>query len=75
MTPAEKTLWQSRLVEAENAYHKLLTGQAAVTVRDQNGESVTFNTTSITRLANYIAMIRAKLGQSGSSGRPMGVVF
>lgn len=56
-----------RLVEAEAAYHRLMTSQQAVEIRDSNGESVRFNTSSASRLASYIADLKAQL--AGTAGR------
>lgn len=42
------------LAEAKFAYHKLATGTAAVTVKDANGESITYNLASAGVLKQYI---------------------
>lgn len=56
-----------RLVEAEAAYHALMTSKQAVEIRDSNGESVRFNTNSASRLKAYIAELKAEI--AGTSGR------
>jgi hypothetical protein len=75
-TPDLATL-QQRLAEAEAAYHRLLTGSAVVTIKDQNGELVTYQQASATRLAMYVAELRRQieelLGCGGRSGAPMRV--
>ncbi len=43
-----------QLDEARAALHALQTGRAAVTVRDANGEEVTYNRTNVARLAAYV---------------------
>jgi hypothetical protein len=43
------------LADARAAYHRLATGAAVVTVRDQNGELVTYHPTTAKVLAAYIA--------------------
>lgn len=42
------------LADARNAYHRLATGAAVVTVRDQNGEMVNYHPTTARVLAAYI---------------------
>jgi hypothetical protein len=43
------------LLDARTAYHKLTTGTAVVNVRDQNGEMVTYQMATASRLAAYIS--------------------
>jgi gpW len=43
------------LADARAAYHRLTTGTAVVTVRDQHGETVTYQFANAPRLAAYIA--------------------
>lgn len=52
---------QQYLTEAQAAYHRLMTGASVVTVKDQNGEMVTYQTASVTRLAAYIAGLEAQI--------------
>lgn len=69
---------QQRLLEAEDAYHDLMTGNAVRRIVDQNGEQVEYTTANAYRLANYIAELKRRLGNlSGRSsiGRPMRVFF
>ncbi len=62
-----------RLAEAEEAYHKLMLGEAVVRFRDANGEEVSYGATSRSSLAAYIADLKRQLG-IGSTG-PMRVFF
>lgn len=50
------------LQEAETAYHRLLTGQAAVEFRDSNGEMVRYSATNAARLMAYIVSLKKQLG-------------
>lgn len=49
-----------RLSEAEGAYHSLMTGQLPSVVVDQNGERVEYNRANASRLAMYIAQLKAE---------------
>lgn len=61
MTPAERTLWESRYQAATAAYNALATGQAVVRTIDQNGETVEFNRANLGTLAAYIKAMRDAL--------------
>ena len=61
MTAAE------RLVEAEKAYHALMTGGGIQRVQDQNGESVSYTTANASRLRSYIAELKLEI----AGGTPM----
>lgn len=61
-----------RLSEAEAAKHKLLIGQAVVTLRDQNGETVTYQQASIAKLDAYIAYLQQQIDQLNGVCRPAG---
>lgn len=65
---------QSRLDEAEQAYHDLCIGKGVVRLRDSNNEEVQYNITALPRLAAYIADLKRQLGQSPCSG-PMRPLF
>lgn len=62
------------LQEAEQAYHRLMTGQSAVEFRDSNGELVRYSAVSATKLAGYILLLKSQLGIPTSVG-PMRVWF
>lgn len=55
MTIAEK------LVEAEKAYHELMTGRAAKVYVDQNGERVEYQPANAGRLQAYIEDLKRQL--------------
>ena len=57
MTLAEK------LVEAEAAYHELLTGKSVVELRDSNSEMVRYTAANANRLLNYIQSLKAQIAQ------------
>ena len=57
-----------RLSQAEEAYHRLLTGQSARVFVDQNGERVEYVAASATRLAAYIEELKRQLGLQTGSG-------
>lgn len=54
-----------RLVEAESAYHDLLTGKSVVELRDSNGELVRYSAANRSALQNYIASLQAQIAASG----------
>lgn len=70
---------QTRLAEAEAAYHRLMSGQSARVVVDQNGERVEFSSVSAGSLYAYIARLRAELapllGCPVRVNRPLGFTF
>lgn len=55
-----KTL-KIRLIEAEDAYHQLLTGTKEVSVNVGNFGSVTYNQTSRTALEAYISSLKSQI--------------
>lgn len=55
-----KTL-KIRLIEAEDAYHQLLTGTKEVAVNVGNFGSVTYNQTSRTALEAYILSLKSQI--------------
>jgi hypothetical protein len=63
-----------RLEQAEAALHQLQTGGMAVRVRDQNGEEIEFQRTSISQLVAYIEQLK-KLVNPVSGAGPMRVFF
>lgn len=50
-----------RLIEAEDAYHQLLTGTKEVSVNVGNFGSVTYNQTSRTALEAYISSLKSQI--------------
>jgi hypothetical protein len=63
-----------KLVEAQDALHKLQTGQAVRVFVDQNGERVEFNMTTVARLLAYIASLENQIGGVPSTGS-IGFIF
>ncbi len=51
-----------QLLEAREAYHALQIGKATASVRDANGEEVTYSRADIGRLAAYIRELEALSG-------------
>ncbi len=64
-----KTL-KIRLIEAEDAYHQLLTGTKEVSVNVGNLGSVTYNQTSRTALEAYISSLKSQI--AAAEGQPVG---
>lgn len=62
-----------QLQEARGAYHDLQIGKAVVTLRDQNGEEVTYSRASVDRLAAYIRALESQV--AGANPRPSIVRF
>lgn len=62
------------LKEAREAYHRLLTGALTATVRDQNGEQISYSRIDIGELKRYIEKLEDLLDPSRCrSSRPMTV--
>ena len=55
---------QTRLAEAEEAYHQLMIGAKEVSVNVGNFGSVTYNQTSRAALEAYIADLKNKLSEA-----------
>ena len=58
---------QTRLAEAEEAYHRLMIGAREVSVNVGNFGSVTYNQTSRAALEAYIVDLKAKLAEAEGS--------
>ena len=65
----------THLQEAQEAYHKLLTGRAVVRFRDQNGETVEYNQASRQGLSTYIEQLKKELGLLPFGSGPMMGIF
>lgn len=61
-----KTL-QTRLAEAEEAYHQLMIGAKEVSVNVGNFGSVTYSQTNRAALKAYIADLKAQLAEAAGS--------
>lgn len=61
---------QELLADAEAAYHKLMTGQAVASFRDQNGEQVSYTKANISALLAYITSLGGPtwIPQTGPKG-------
>jgi hypothetical protein len=65
-----------RLVEAETAYHALLTGRSVVELRDQNGETIRYTPASRLALLSYINDLKRQVDASSApSTAPLRVLF
>ena len=62
LTTEQRTLYQTRLADAEAAYHDLRLGKQARVFVDQNGERVEFAVANAGRLQAYITELKALLG-------------
>lgn len=60
---------ETQLLEARNAYHNLLTGQAVVRIQ-RDGKTVEFSQASKKDLAEYIASLESQLGGAGRRRPP-----
>lgn len=65
-----------RLVEAEDAYHQLVTGTSARVFVDQNGERIEYTAANRGALQAYIQQLKIEIAGSnlGSNG-PLRAVF
>lgn len=64
-TTAQYSIW---LREAENAYQRLVTGQAPKVFVDQNGERIEYNNASLPRLFAYITYLKQMISETGTPG-------
>lgn len=58
-----------RLVEAEAAYHALLTGQGAVEIKDSDGSTVRYSPANVSRLRQYITDLKAEIAGTTTTRR------
>lgn len=68
LSASEVATYTTRLNDAEDKLHSLLTGQAARVFVDQNGERVEFQAASADRLRSYILELKVALGKTTVSG-------
>lgn len=65
-----------KLVQAEDAYHRLMIGGQPSVVVDRNGERVEFTRATAAQLMAYIELLRMQVAGTASSSRgPLGVIF
>lgn len=60
---------ETQLLEARDAYHKLLTGQAVVSIQ-RDGKTVQYQQADKSALAGYIADLESRLGGTGRRRGP-----
>jgi hypothetical protein len=63
------------LQQAQDAKHKLVTGQLARVFVDQNGERVEYTATNVAMLDKYIAQLQALVTPNCRTARPIGFIF
>lgn len=63
---------QSRLAEAEQAYHEFQMGRTPRVFVDQNGERIEYSATNIRSLAAYISALKFQISGASQSG-PFGI--
>ena len=63
---------QTRLDEAETAYHRLVTGTKAVSIK-KDGREVTYTTATVSQLRTYIESLKRQLNIVSSRRGPAGV--
>lgn len=73
---ATPTLAQ-KLVQAEDAYHRLMIGGQPLVVVDQNGERVEYTRANSAQLRAYILELQRLIASNGATiaSGPMGVIF
>ena len=64
-----------RLVEAEAAYHALLTGKAAVEIADSNGDRVRYTSANRRDLKSYIDDLKAEIAATSRYGGPLRPIY
>ena len=64
LTPADLIVLKARLTQAQDALHQLYIGKAVVTVRDSNGEMITYQNASIGELAAYVQSLERQVNGS-----------
>lgn len=68
---------KQRLMEAEEAYHKLMIGEKEVSVSVGNFGSTSYNQTNISQLEKYISALKTQISkvEGRASRRVIRVVF
>lgn len=65
---------QTRLDQAEEAYHQLMLGTAVRVFVDQNGERIEYFASDKAKLAAYIKQLKFQIDNSSQEG-PMGITL
>lgn len=68
LSSEEIAVYEQRLKRAEDAYDDLMIGEAAVEIRDSNGEMTRYSQTNSGRLLAYINRLRRALGKPPMPG-------
>jgi len=71
LTTEQRALYESRLTDAETAYHDLRLGKSARVFVDQNGERVEFAVANAGRLQAYIWELKRLLGKRSDHPGPL----
>ncbi len=75
---ADITVLRTRLIEAEGAYHRLITGDREVEVEFSDGRRNKYSETTASDLKRYIDELRAQIAQQSSTlsvHGPVGFLF
>jgi len=78
LTASERIVYQTRLTQAEQSYHDLVTGKSVEQFVDQNGEQVRYTKTTLDGLQVYIRSLREALNPTlarYTRPRPIGFTF
>jgi hypothetical protein len=67
---ADLTTLQTRLTQAESAYHKLLTGSMEERVDTGSGYAVAYTRADADKLLAYINTLKGEIAALGGGGRP-----
>lgn len=70
---ADLNTLQTRLQEAENAYHDLMTGKKAVSVSWSDGQSIEYRKSDSAQLEQYIQFLKRQIAElnGGKRRRPI----
>ncbi len=63
---------QTKLSEAEDAYHQLITGRKVVSI-ERDGRKVSYSQVTILQLQRYIVSLKRQLGMNTGRSGPAGV--
>jgi hypothetical protein len=69
LSAEEIAVLQTRLDEAEAAFHKLMTGASVAEFRDANGEQVRYTAANSGKLARYIQSLKDQI--AGTESGPL----
>lgn len=68
LSASDTAVYTTRLSEAQDALHKLMTGQTVRVFVDQNGERIEYNAANADRLRAYIFELKQALGKLDITG-------